>query len=105
MDEIKPLLEASFLTKNLNEEMVNKVAAAMQPMHFKEGDLIIKYGDVGTHYFILSSGSVKVIVYQPKTDPTDPNLGSKVMFTKVMDKGAGFGELALIYNDKRSATI
>ena len=27
------------------------------------------------------------------------------MFEKTMDKGVGFGELALIYNDKRSATI
>lgn len=27
------------------------------------------------------------------------------MFTKELDKGVGFGELALIYNDKRSATI
>jgi cGMP-dependent protein kinase 2 len=27
------------------------------------------------------------------------------MFTKVMDAGCGFGELALLYNDKRSATI
>jgi CRP-like cAMP-binding protein len=27
------------------------------------------------------------------------------MFTKELGEGAGFGELALIYNDKRSATI
>ena len=105
LDEIKPLLAASFLTKNLSDEMVNKIAGAMQPKHYKQGDQIIKYGDVGQHYYILSQGSVKVIVYQPKTDPNDPELATKVTFTKVMEKGAGFGELALIYNDKRSATI
>lgn len=48
---------------------------------------------------------IKVIVYQPKTAKDDPELDKKILFTKEMTKGAGFGELALIYNDKRSATI
>lgn len=56
-------------------------------------------------YYILSTGSVKVTVYQDNTDPNDPELESKVKFTKNLDKGAGFGELALLYNDRRSATI
>ena len=30
---------------------------------------------------------------------------NKIQFTKVMEKGAGFGELSLLFNDKRSATI
>jgi CRP-like cAMP-binding protein len=48
---------------------------------------------------------VQVIVYQKDTSPFDPKLDEKVQFTKVMGKGAGFGELALLYNDKRSASI
>ena len=38
-------------------------------------------------------------------DPIDPDLESKIVFTKLMESGCGFGELALLYNDKRSATI
>ena len=49
----------------------------MKPQEFKKNDLIIKYGDVGHEYFILSKGSVKVIVYQKDTDPNDSDLGSK----------------------------
>jgi CRP-like cAMP-binding protein len=44
-------------------------------------------------------------VYKPKTAKNDPELNNKILFTKEMSMGAGFGELALIYNDKRSATI
>ena len=68
-------------------------------------ELIIKYGDIGKEYFILSKGSVKVTVYNKDTDPNDPNLEKYKQFTKFMGQGAGFGGLALLYNDKRSASI
>jgi CRP-like cAMP-binding protein len=45
------------------------------------------------------------LVYQRDADPADPELSSKVLFTKVLPKGAGFGEIALMYNDKRTASI
>lgn len=44
-------------------------------------------------------------MYQKETNPSDPDLESKIQFTKIMDKGAGFGELSLLFNDKRSASI
>ena len=44
-------------------------------------------------------------MFEKGTDPRDPELESKIQFTKVMEKGAGFGELSLLFNDKRSATI
>lgn len=72
---------------------------------FKEGENIIRYGDVGSTYYVLAKGNVKVFVYKKDTDPNDPELDQKIAFTKVMEKGAGFGEIALIYNDKRSASI
>ena len=46
----------------------------MQPKTFKKGDLIIKYKDVGTEYFVLAKGQVKVIVYEKDTEADDPNL-------------------------------
>lgn len=103
--EIITLLKKSFLTKNLSESEIEKLAGAMKPKTFKKDELIIKYGDMGNEYFILASGDVQVIVYQKDTSPNDPALEDKIQFTKVMTKGAGFGELALLYNDKRSASI
>ena len=75
----------------------------MQPKTFKKEDTIIQYGDLGKEYYVLAKGDVKVIVYENGAKADDPD--KKVMFTKVMNPGVGFGEIALIYNDKRTATI
>jgi len=52
---------------------------------------------------VLAKGDVKVIVYEKGTKVDDPD--KKIAFTKIMNAGVGFGEIALIYNDKRTATI
>lgn len=74
MSEILPLLQNNFLTKNLNEDELKKLASAMKPQSFSKGETLIQYGDVGTHYFILSRGSVKVTVYKKGTPADDPDL-------------------------------
>ena len=84
--------------------------------NFKAGESIIRYGDMGTEYFVLAKGKVNVTVYQPGTNPFDANIADKVAFKKVMqpntnadsnasDELVGFGEIALLYNDKRTASI
>jgi CRP-like cAMP-binding protein len=77
----------------------------MNFVKYKKGDLIIKYGDLGKEYYVLLEGKVNVIVYEKGVDPSIPNLKDKIVFSKILEKGVGFGELALLYNDKRSATI
>eukprot|EP00456_Euglypha_rotunda_P034841 TRINITY_DN2687_c0_g1_i12.p1 TRINITY_DN2687_c0_g1~~TRINITY_DN2687_c0_g1_i12.p1 ORF type:complete len:421 (+),score=61.13 TRINITY_DN2687_c0_g1_i12:174-1265(+) len=53
--------------------------------------LIIAEGDIGTEMFFLISGEVEIL-----------NLGRVV---KTLSDGAFFGEVALLYGDKRTATI
>lgn len=77
----------------------------MKPQKFLKKEILIKYGDQGKEYFILSKGSVRVILYQAGATPDDPDLDKKKNMVKYMGQGSGFGELALLYNDKRSATI
>lgn len=70
---------------------------------------------MGSEYFVLGKGQVRVTVYQPDSDPNDPKLSEKVAFEKVLtvnvdddgdiDEMIGFGEIALLYNDKRTASI
>ena len=69
MAELIPLLKGNFLTRNLSEEEITKLAGAMQKESFKKGDLIIKYGDIGYKYYVLSRGKVKVTVYNRGTNP------------------------------------
>lgn len=62
------------MTKNLNDNEIQIIAGAMQARKFEKGDLIIKYGDQGQLYYILSNGSVRVTVYETGTDPNDANI-------------------------------
>jgi len=99
------MLKKNFLTKNLHQDNILKLANAMKVQKFKADENIIKYGDIGTQYFLLAKGCVKVIIYRDGTDCNDENLAYKIKLTKFIDQGTGFGELALLYNDKRSATV
>lgn len=47
-------------------------------------------------------------VYEPGTSPTDPQLDQKITIQKELSsdpKMIGFGEIALLLNDKRTATV
>ena len=54
---------------------------------------------------MLAKGCVKVLLYRDGTSPDDPEIDYKIKLTKFMNEGVEFGELALLYNEKRSATI
>jgi CRP-like cAMP-binding protein len=77
----------------------------MQKRTYNSNDNIITYGDLGNEYYILDQGVVEIIVYKDGTDPKDPELSKKVAFSKFISTGIGFGEIALLYNDHRTATV
>ena len=77
----------------------------MKERSYKENELIITYGELGHEYFILDQGTVEIIVYKEGSDPKDKELSNKVAFTKLISTGIGFGEIGLMYNDKRTATV
>ena len=84
---------------------MNLLAGVMQYETFRKSDTIIKYGDQGDKYYLLAKGSVKVVVYEQGTDPNDKMLESHRIMIKYMCEGQGFGELSIVNNKARSATI
>lgn len=99
------LLKKNFLTDSLPEPDLARLAGAMKMARFQKGEAIIKYGDDGSLYYLLTQGTVKCIIYNQDTNPSDPNIDEHIMLTKDLPTGITFGELALLYNAKRSATI
>lgn len=98
-------LKKSFLAKDLKDNIISQLIKTMDRQTYKAGERIITYGEMGDQYYVMKEGKVMVIVYEQGTDPGDKELANKVKFTKDLGSGTGFGELALMYNDKRSATI
>jgi len=73
------------------------VVDAIEEIKGKSGECIIKEGDQGDCMYVLEEGELDCTkVFMPGTDPTH---------LKVYAPGEGFGELALLYNAPRAATI
>ncbi len=84
-------LQDHYLFSSLAPSDVTDVMNAMQRQMIHSGDLIIQQGDPGNKFYILEEGECEVIVD-----------GAVVA---AMSPGNAFGELALMYNCPRAATI
>lgn len=81
----------------LDDEEFQTVINAVEEVQGIEGDDIIKEGDEGNCMYILESGSLDCTkVFKAGDAPTH---------LKVYQPGEAFGELALLYNVPRAATI
>ena len=112
-------LEKSFLTQNLSQEALQTIIDSMQLKHYKVGQNIINQGEHGEKYFILKSGKCQVIVNPVNTNKNGAinmigqnaledrrrNQKRQSQGSKQLIEGDGFGEIALLYNEKRTATI
>lgn len=96
-DRIKKRLKDSFMFKKLEDKDMDIVVNAMQELSFKDGDTIISQGDEGNDLYVLESGECECYKVFPGDDVPK----------KLRDyvPGEAFGELALLYNAPRAATI
>lgn len=94
-DRTKEFLRDAILNndfmKNLEMDQIMSIVDCMYPLEQKDGSLIIKEGDVGNLVYIMEEGTVEVSKH------------SKILTT--MGPGRVFGELAILYNCTRTASI
>jgi CRP-like cAMP-binding protein len=62
---------------------------------YKDGDVIVRQGDVGSSMYVIQDGEVEVI---------RSHNGNSVSLA-VLSRGDFFGEISLFGNEKRSATV
>jgi cAMP-dependent protein kinase regulator len=88
-------IKSNLLFQGLSEEHLAEVVDSMYPLKFKTGDIVIKQGDSGNEFFVATSGDYEV----------EKDEGSGPVRKGVIKAGGTFGELALMYNTPRAATI
>lgn len=93
---IHKCVENNFLFKNLSEEQYDEVVNSMEQVKVKSGTEIIKQSGIGDFFYAVQSGAFDVYVSKDGNPPE--KVGS-------YSSGGTFGELALMYNAPRSATV
>jgi CRP-like cAMP-binding protein len=81
----------------LSDDERTQIASALKPVEFHDGEYIIKQGEIGTKFYLLESGSVKV-TQGLSSLPTEIDIAT-------VGAGGYFGELALISDQRRSANV
>jgi len=95
---IRERLSQAFMFAMLDEKEKNIVIGAMEECKFNVGDKVITQGDDGDVLYVVDSGELSCFRRMKATDEEDT-------FLKKYQPGEAFGELALLYNAPRAATI
>ncbi|CAG2121651.1 unnamed protein product, partial [Medioppia subpectinata] len=84
------------LFRSLDPLEMSEVIDAMFERKVEEGEIVIRQGDDGDYFYVISDGTYKIVV--SVDDGSEREVGEYT--------GSGsFGELALMYNMPRAATV
>jgi len=94
---LQEVVNKSFIFNNLDEKDLQTVLDAITEEKFKAGQVVITEGEKGDLLYVVESGVLECTKIFNKSD------GPK--WLKEYKEGESFGELALLYNAPRAATI
>lgn len=89
---IKQAIHDNEFLKYLNESQIEEITLCMFPVSHARDSIIIKEGDVGSVVYVMEQGKVEV-----------SKDGKLLLY--IQRPGSVFGELAILYNCTRTATI
>lgn len=91
-----PRLKRIHLFKGLKDDQVLEFAKELQPRIYKAGEVIFEEGEEGQHFYLINRGQVKVSRRGPRGEQNP---------VAMLVPGDYFGEAALLYGRRRSATV
>jgi CRP-like cAMP-binding protein len=93
-----------FLFQDLEDREIEEVLARTHPRHFPAGHIIIREGEPGNSMYIMVEGEVEITKRLTlELDEDTPK--ERVMIRLKAENGVYFGEMSLLENDPRSATV
>ncbi|KAJ2901978.1 hypothetical protein GGI21_004615, partial [Coemansia aciculifera] len=92
---IRSALDGNFLFRNMDEDSYRDVVDAMEEKRVGRGQSVIVQGGVGDYFYIVECGTFDIHVRKDDTP----------MLVATVEGGGSFGELALMYNAPRAATV
>jgi cAMP-dependent protein kinase regulator len=101
---LRKAIANNFIFSHLDEQQTSQVLGALVEKTIPtRGIKVISQGDVGDYFYVVEKGVFEVYVSSSgKLEGGADGMGSKV---NTMKEGSSFGELALMYNAPRAATV
>lgn len=90
------ILNRSALCHGLNPGEIQAIAAVVRSKQIAAGEVVCKQGDPGNTMFLVAQGRVQVSIEQPRKPPR---------VVEYMGRGDHFGEMAVMSNGLRTATV
>ncbi|HEY3060070.1 MAG TPA: cyclic nucleotide-binding domain-containing protein [Chloroflexota bacterium] len=94
--ETASVLRSSVLFAPFSNEEIGSIAACVRLEHFDAGQIVVREGEPGDACYIVKSGDAAVI--------SQDLIGQEITLA-VLQPAASFGEIALLTNQPRTATI
>lgn len=108
MEKYMSLLQETALFMSLSAKEIGKVLEIAREVKFAEDDIIMKEGDFGDTLYIIRKGTVEVAkcLTMEGMGDDDRAMEKNKVFTRLDEsQHAVFGEIALLEDTKRTATI
>ncbi|MCP9265662.1 cGMP-dependent protein kinase [Dirofilaria immitis] len=95
--QLMAFLSKVSLFENLSEDRISKIADVLDQDYYSGGNYIIREGEKGDTFFILTSGQVRV-TQQIENEPEPREI-------RILKQGDFFGEKALLGEEVRTASV
>jgi cAMP-dependent protein kinase regulator len=104
VSRLKSAVSSNFLFSHLDDDQFLTVLNALVEKPIPAKDIkVISQGDAGDYFYIVEKGNFDVYIHSSgSVQPGPDGLGNKVAS---IGPGGSFGELALMYNAPRAATV